>query len=332
MTTSGRHLERLLKIDGFLRSDQRQTATSMGKLLEVSDRTVRDDIAFMRDRFGAPIESTKARGYFYTEPDWRLPSIPLSRGELFALTLGARMLGAYGGSAYREELEGAIAQLAQRLPEQTHVDLQQLVRENVLVRVGGELELDAQVWQVLERACQLKHRVWMRYGTPGKELSERELDPYVLHFSRNNPYVTGWCHLRGEVRWFRVDRIVAIEPRAERFEIDAMFDREAHFADAFQHEVGGIPQEMAIAFDLRTAPYIRERRWHPTQVIEECPDGGLVLRFVVRGLSEVKRWVLYYGAGARVLGPPELVEMVRAEVQGMAYKYYSENGGSENGG
>lgn len=330
MTTSGRHLERLLLIDGFLRSGlqsgQRHTALTLAASLEVSERTVRKDIDFMRDRFSAPIVSTKAKGYYYTDADWRLPTIPLSQGELFALALGARMLSAYAGSAYQVELEGAIARLAERLPEQSWVDLQQLAEQNVLLRVGAELNLKPAIWQCLELACQQKRRVWMRYGTPGKEVSERELDPYVLHFSRNNPYVTGWCHLRQEVRWFRVDRIQSIESRTKTFEIDATFDREAHFADAFQHEVGGIPQVMAIWFDGPTAPYIRERRWHPTQQIAEQPDGSLILRFVVRGLNEVKRWVLFYGQGARALEPPELVAMVRAEVDGMQQQYSQEVG------
>ncbi|NJM58859.1 MAG: WYL domain-containing protein [Synechococcales cyanobacterium RU_4_20] len=316
-----RRLERLLRIDELLRRNLRQTAESLALELECSERTVRSELEFLRNRYAAPLCYTKTQGWHYTDPYWRLPTVPLTQGELFALTLGARMLGAYAGSAYQKLLEGAIARLAERLPEPIWVDLQQLAQENVLVRGGAELNLDSEIWQGLEEACQQKRRVWMRYGTPGKEVSERELDPYVLHFSSNNPYVTGWCHLRGEVRWFRVDRIVALELRPKRFEIDPTFDREAHFADAFQHEVGGAAQEMAIAFDARTAPYIRERRWHPTQVIEECPDGGLVLRFVVRGLGEVKRWVLYYGAGARVLGPPELVEMVRAELQGMNALY-----------
>jgi predicted DNA-binding transcriptional regulator YafY len=48
----------------------------------------------------------------------------LSQGELFALTLGARMLESYAGSAYAEELKGAIARLAERLPEKTWVDWQ----------------------------------------------------------------------------------------------------------------------------------------------------------------------------------------------------------------
>jgi predicted DNA-binding transcriptional regulator YafY len=81
---------------------------------------------------------------------------------------------------------------------------------------------------------------------------------------------------------------------------------------------------MVIWFDGATAPYIRERRWHPTQQIEEHSDGSLTLRFVVRGLNEVKRWVLYYGQGARALGPPELVAMVEEEVKGMSEQYSQE--------
>jgi hypothetical protein len=35
----------------------------------------------------------------------------------------------------------------------------------------------------------------------------------------------------------------------------------------------------------------------------------------------VKRWVLFYGAGARVLEPPELVAMVREDLAGMNELY-----------
>lgn len=241
-----RHLERLLELDRLIRSSYRCTADSLAKALERSERTIRNDIAFLKDRYSAPIVFSHKKGWHYTDADWRLPSIPLTKGELFALTLGARMLEAYSGSAYREELQGAIAQLAQRLPENLAVDLQQLAEQNVLFRAGAELDLEPEIWQRLERACQEQRRVWMRYATPGKPMSEREFDPYVLHFSRNNPYVTGWCHLREEVRWFRVDRIQWLELRAARFEMDPSFDREAHFAEAFQHEVGGQPQQMVI--------------------------------------------------------------------------------------
>lgn len=322
MTTSGRHLERLLQIDTFLRSEQRHTATSMAEVLGVTERTVRKDIDFMRDRFSAPISSTKVKGYYYTELDWRLPTIPLSEGELFALTLGAQMLSAYAGSAYQSHLEGAIARLAERLPEQTWVDLQQLAQQKVLVRAGAELDLDPEIWQQLEQACKDRRQVQIHYFTAGRNTeSERIIDPYLLHFTRSNPCVTGFCHTRKAVRDFRVDRIRKLVVLSSQFETNTEFDPKVYFAGAFQHELSGELQDVAIWFDVATAPYIYERRWHPSQSIDSHSDGSLTLKFVVRGLNEVKRWVLYYGKGAKVMSPQKLVEMVEEEINVMQRQY-----------
>jgi predicted DNA-binding transcriptional regulator YafY len=38
-------------------------------------------------------------------------------------------------------------------------------------------------------------------------------------------------------------------------------------------------------------------------------------------MNDLKRWVLGYGKGAIVQSPPELVELVRAEVVGMNQQY-----------
>ncbi len=317
-----RHLERLLKIDSLLRSGSRQTQKSLAEATEVSDRTIRSDLDFLRDRYNAPLENNRQRGWYYADPDWRLPSVSLSQGELFALTLGARMLESYSGSPYAPDLHSGIKRLVERLPDETWVDLQQLVNERVLFRAGAEIDIEPQVWHDLETACRQKQSVKIQYYTAGRNAySKRIIDPYILHFSRGNPIVTGYCHNRKEPRWFRVDRIKSLELLKESFEIDPDFDREAHFADVFQHEAGGIPTAISIWFDAVTAPYIRERRWHPSQQIEEHEDGSLTLNFVARGLQEVKRWVLYYGKGAIIKSPPELVEMIKEDIFTMNQHY-----------
>jgi predicted DNA-binding transcriptional regulator YafY len=43
----------------------------------------------------------------------------------------------------------------------------------------------------------------------------------------------------------------------------------------------------------------------------------------VPGLNDLKRWVLGYGKGAVVKAPPELVTLVKAEVEEMQKVYYS---------
>ena len=134
-----RHLERLLQIDSLLRSGIRQTQKSLAVATEVSDRTIRSDLDFLRDRLLAPLEYRREKGWYYTDSDWRLPSISLSQGELFALTLGARMLSSYAGSAYVDKLKTAIARLSERLPDKTSVDLQQLADERIMFGAGAEI-------------------------------------------------------------------------------------------------------------------------------------------------------------------------------------------------
>lgn len=324
-----RHLERLLQIDHFLRSPARQTSISLAEALEVSERTIRSDIAFLRDRYGAPIAFSRPKGLHYTESEWRLPSISLSKGELFALTLGARMLETYAGSTYAQDLRSAIDRLSERLPAQAWVDLQQLANERILFRCGAENDLDPEVWHKLENACQKHHSVQMTYYTASRnEVSDRKLDPYVLHIYRGtNPYVIGYCHKRQEIRWFRVDRIQQLEVLNEPFIQDSSFDVKDHLNMIFQHEVGSSPVSVAIWFDVRTAPYIRERRWHPTQELKEHPDGSVTLCMTVRGMNDLKRWVLGYGKGAIVKQPPELEELVRQEAEGMLRQYYQADSG-----
>lgn len=318
-----RHIERLLNIDALLRDAHRQTMSSMADALEVSKRTIQGDLDLLRDRYHAPIIYNRAKGFYYTDENWRLPSITLSKGELFALTLGARMLENYAGSAYAEELHSAIARLAERIPEQTWVDLQQVADEQIIFRGGGGIDLSPEVWQGLEKACREQKSVAMTYyAASTNSESDRVINPYLLHIYRGtNPYVIGFCQKRQAIRWFRIDRIRQLKVLAEGFVRDPKFDAKKHLEEIFQAEVGSEPIDVAIWFDGRTAPYIRERRWHPTQVLEEHPDGAVTLRMTVRGMNDLKRWVLGYGMGARVLGPPELVEMLKAELAGVVRHY-----------
>lgn len=124
--------------------------------------------------------------------------------------------------------------------------------------------------------------------------------------------------IRANVRYTSDDIANVLRDKSE---IDSAFDHEAHFEWAFQHEVSGIPSEIAIYFDAETVLYTRERRWHPTQQIDENADGSLTLCFVAKGLNGVKRWVLFHGSGAKVLEPAELVHMVRQEIQAMQQRY-----------
>ncbi|MEA5536915.1 helix-turn-helix transcriptional regulator [Crocosphaera sp. XPORK-15E] len=320
---SPRRLERLLQMDQLLRNHGRITQPMLAEKLEVTQRTIRDDLHFLQDRLMAPLDYNKKEGWYYTNSTWRLPSISLSIGELFALTLGARMLQSYAGSAYEKELRSSIERLSERLPEQTWIDLQQLADERIVFRSGAETNLDPEIWQKLLEASRASKRIWIHYyAATRNQYSERVVDPYLLHVYRaTNPYVIGFCHKRQEIRWFRIDRIQQIKVLDETFERDPNFKADTYLEKIFQAEVGGHPVTVSIWFDAATAPFIRERRWHVTQEITEHGDGSLTLNLVTSGLNDLKRWVLGYGKGAVVKEPVELVNLVKSEVEGLSQHY-----------
>ena len=266
-----RQEERVIRLDQLLRNRDRTTAQYLADELEVSERTVRADITFLKHRLSAPIQKSRSKGYYYEDLTWRLSTYPLTQGELFALTLGARMLKAYSGTAYRRELETAIARLSERLPEQNWVDLQKLSEEHMLFRSGAALDLDPTIWNNLENACHRQQSVQMTYYTASRNSTgDRIFDPYLLHIYRGtNPYVIGYCHTRKMIRWFRVDRIRKLELTIDKFVRDPNFDSSQYLNQIFQHEVGDGTVDVEIQFDSVTAPYIRERKWHPSQKLIE---------------------------------------------------------------
>ena len=81
---------RIQAIDQALRARRWPTGEALAPALEVDPRTIRRDIRFMRHEQHAPIGFDRQRkGYYYTEPTYRLPSVQMTQGELWRFILGA---------------------------------------------------------------------------------------------------------------------------------------------------------------------------------------------------------------------------------------------------
>ena len=116
------------------------------------------------------------------------------------------------------------------------------------------------------------------------------------------------------MRIFALDRIRELHRSASKYTLPAGFNPGEYFQDAFQMFKGANIYRVKIHFSPARARWIREKQWHPTQQIAENPDGSLVLTMHTSGLDQVKRWVLSFGAQARVLEPPELIAAIREEL------------------
>ena len=161
------------------------------------------------------------------------------------------------------------------------------------------------------------------YRSPGKgkgKARERELDPYGLYLERGSWYVVGFCHLRGEIRCFRVSRIESRvefarpDGEAPDFARPADFRLEEHARILPWEFEEGEPYTARVRFSPRMAWQV-ERDLGEVYRFEGAADGGGVLEVTVRNEEAFLNWVLSYAEDAEVLSPAELREKVRRRLE-----------------
>jgi len=311
-----------MEIDRQVRAGLYPNADRLARDLGVSRRVIFKDRAFMIERLGAPLATDRQRGgWYYTEPAYALPNIMISEGELIAFFLSAELARHYVGTAFQKPLESAVATLAQAMPRQISVDLEAL-RQHASFSSPPILQADPQTLLTIYEAIAERRLLWLRYfaNTTGQQ-TEREIEPYHLHNNKGEWYLLAYDLSRQDQRIFHIGRVLDCQKLPKKFARRESVSVEDWLRTAFGAEGGGEPVEVVVRFDAYQARWIRERRFHPSQQLEEQADGGVILRMQTSGLGEVRRWVMQYGGHAEVLAPAALRQAVLDEVRRMGELY-----------
>ena len=302
---------------------RRWTRRALAELYEVSEKQMDKDILLLRHGLRMPLRHV-AEGYFF-ERLTSLPALSLSLAEALSLLLAAR-LGQQMPGISRADLAAAIARVEALLPR----ELAPLV--SALGRTGGEdpwerrrlagrgADGDSTLLE-LELAIAQRSRLRMVYRTASHEgpAGERIVDPYILIPHHRSWYLAAHCHRRNEVRTFKVDRIEKLERTGDRFAFPGDFSLDSYMGQAWGILRGeaGDPEEVVLEFEPETARWIRDQHLHPTQHVEDLPDGRVRLSFQVPVTPDLRRWVLGFGRRVSVVTPASLAAWVREEARGM---------------
>jgi proteasome accessory factor B len=309
-------LARILAIDQSVRAGDWPNARTLARQLEVSPRTIRRDITYLRDQLRAPIEFDPSRnGYYYAEPSFRLPHFQVTEGELMALLLAERVMRQYRGTPFERDLHRAFAKLAEMLPEAVSVRHEAL-SDCLSVLPAVRIDYEPAIFAALAAATTRRRQVEMVYWTAGRDATTRRVvDPYHMMLVEEGWYVIGRCHRRAEVLVFAAQRVRSVRETGETFDRPADFKVEDYMGDTFRVVRGDGRHLVSLLFCQPTAGRIAEKTWHPSQTLEPAPDGGVILRFEVSDLREVVRFVMFWGKDCEVLEPKELKAAVRRECQ-----------------
>ncbi|MBL0216869.1 MAG: WYL domain-containing protein [Myxococcales bacterium] len=207
--------------------------------------------AFERDKadlleLGVPIryitpdedDSLEDGGYVIDLKRFRLPEVRLTADEVSALVLAASVARAIPGGTYPKIVDLALKKLAfdlPELPDTPTVFPRPAPPTPVLVHfperrtIGVDRPELGEIYATLESATRLRKRVTLKYQAAATgSTSRRDVDPYGLVYRESAWYLVGWCHLRREIRSFRVDRIgeatMAPKPKSPDFERPTGFD------------------------------------------------------------------------------------------------------------
>jgi predicted DNA-binding transcriptional regulator YafY len=330
--TQHRRLDRLREILG--RHPKGLSLYELADALGVTVRTMRRYMVEMEREFDLESAPVKAGGQLL----WRMRSseiprkLELRRTQAYALLAARRVFEPMRGSALFEEIDMAIGKLlavAQRPGRGPNAGLADARLEQRFLYLPHAPKNYAQKTEELDdlfQAVSDLRPLSLLYRSATKAEDERiTIHPYALVLHRDSIYVVGFHVGRSEIRTFVLDRMRDTTCAVtERFELPEDFVVDQYFQGEFGIWRDATPHKVVVEFDARAADYVRMRTVHASQKLQSIAGGGLRLSMTVGNLKPVVSWVLEWGARARVVEPPELAELVRAELEAALALYPAE--------
>lgn len=305
-----RRIEELLLV-----SPEGLGAIDLADRLEVDRRTVYRDLDFLSAE-NVPLWQHNGR-FGINRTDY-LAAIRLSFHEATALVLAGLLLARLVDE-HNPHMASALRKLAASLPSPLAQHLERAA--NRIQAYEGGLSHVA-VLEALADSWATGRKVRASYRSPRSgSLRERIIAPYALEATASGIYVIGHDEWSDETRTFKLDRLETAEVLDTTYAIPPGFDAEAHLATSWGIMSGSETTEVVLRFSATAAPHVRERRWHPSQALDNAPGGGCLLRVRVSAPLEMQPWLRSWGAQVEVLAPEWLRKRIAAEVRQAAALY-----------
>jgi predicted DNA-binding transcriptional regulator YafY len=306
MTTSGR----LLRLLSLLQTPRDWTGTELADRLEVSPRTIRNDIERLR-ALGYPVHATRgAVGGYRLEAGTSMPPLLLEDEEAVAVAIGLRTATGGAVTGIEETSLRALAKLEQVLPPHLRSRVNTLQTVTLHVRHRPQPTIDPGMLTDLARACRSHSRLRFDYSDRRGEPSQRRVEPERIVNLGQRWYLVAWDIDRDDWRTFRVDRIRPGMSPGPRFTPRELSDEEVTAL-----VTRGVPPE-ARRYRARVvvhapASVVAEKIGPWIGTVSAVDDESCVLETGSDSLEMLAVSLGFLGLDFSVTDPPELVAQLR---------------------
>ncbi len=294
---------RVLAVLALLQAYGRMSGAELAQRLEVNIRTLRRYIIMLQD-LGIPIEAERGRnGAYVLSEGFKLPPMMFTNEEALALTVGLISARHLNLAETDRAIESAFAKLERVMP----LDLKSRVRaltETVTLdqNTASSTAPSEVVLSAMSSAAQLQQRVHIEYHSEQGEDTKRDFDPYGLTYYLQRWYVVGYCHLRQDLRSFRLDRITHISILNANFKRPEGFDPLAHMMQT----IATMPRKYSFELLLKTDMDTAQKEVFDVLGALEPNKDGVIMRGSVEDLDWLARQVSVFSFDFVVHEPDEL--------------------------
>ena len=254
---------------------------------------------------------------------WRLPGgtvnglASVTAGELADLGTAISLLRRDNMDVQAENAERGVAKLRAMVkrPVMNRIepDLEALTEaEGLAMRPGPRPKINPEVVSTLREAIITRRKIKLHYVYRGSgKRGYQVVHPYGFLYG-NRHYLVAWSESE-EARDFRSYALSNIE-RAEL--LDRTFARKRGFSlKEYAERSFGVFQEKPVDVVWKFSPKValdaREFLFHPTQTMEDQPDGSLIVRFRAGGLLEMAWHLTTWGGEVKAIPPRQLHRLFR---------------------
>jgi predicted DNA-binding transcriptional regulator YafY len=300
---------RLLRLLSLLQSRRDWSGADLAARLEVTSRTVRNDIERLR-ALGYQIRSTTGpAGGYRLGAGTALPPLLLDDEEAVAVAVGLRAAASGTVTGIEETSLRALAKLERTLPARLRTRLDAL-RTATVSAAGGGPTVDAGTLTTIAAAARDAERLRFDYLDHDGRATPRDVEPHRLVYTGRRWYLVAWDTDRRDWRTFRADRVRPHPPTGPRF-----VPREPPGGDVIAH--------VRLGAGSRAWRHPARVRLHaPAAAMAEVvpPSAGLIeptdgdaclLTTGGETLTNLAGFLGTLGVGFTVLDPPELRETLR---------------------
>jgi len=303
-------------------NQNRLTGISKGELAKefgVSKKTIARDITNL-STCGFPLyedqdlERENQVFYYFTQ-GYRLPDYTLSYEDILNLSLASK-LWQESSLVNSENIKNLLRKIDSNLDKSImkfYRDVQKALISDSTGIVPSSEEMNQNLSQLIKAILNYKKVAFDYYSVQNQKHSHKEVSPLSIKYFNHNFYLAGYYKKIDQVIVFAINRIESLVV-SDSPQDEVAFDSDVYFNSGFGIYTGDV-FNVKLMFYPPTADYIAERIWHPEQKLTLLEDKSIILEMPANSLSEMKKFVLSYGAKVKVLEPEELAELIKYETK-----------------